>query len=141
MGFHHHLTSVVGRPGKMPHGEHVSSEERVAVLVLAEENQTVSTISVRTGRARSTVRKIIESGSVRGGARRPGPKSKLTEPAYHVLIRKARTGRYSARELQGRYAPMLTVRRVQQLLAAVSDLSWERAEKPRHSPQDTSLSA
>lgn len=53
-------------------------------------------------------------------------KRKLLQRAVTLMLRKARTGLYTARQLRNQYAPTVTVRRVQQLLSAEPNLSWER---------------
>ncbi len=62
---------------------------------------------------------------------------KLPMRLVRLILRQAKTGLYTARELRDRYAPMVTVRRVQQLLAAEHDLTWSRMPAspkltPRH---------
>ena len=43
-----------------------------------------------------------------------------------LFVRHARIGKYTAQELRNLYAPNVTVRRVQQILAAMPDLRWAR---------------
>lgn len=56
-----------------------------------------------------------------------GAKSKLSTPTQRLLIRKARTDRFSARQLRVGYTPFLTAWTVQQMLQDTSELRWARA--------------
>ncbi len=41
-----------------------------------------------------------------------------------LLLRRAKTGQFTAKQLRDAYAPMVTLRRVQQLFAAKPDIVW-----------------
>ena len=47
--------------------------------------------------------------------------------ALRLILRHARSGNYTARQLRDRFAPIVTVRRIQQLLAEDPHLTWRRA--------------
>lgn len=51
-------------------------EERAVVLTLFKECNTITTVSVKVGHSCGAVPHVGESGQVRGGARRHGPKLK-----------------------------------------------------------------
>lgn len=106
----------------MPRGPLLSEEECAVILALFREGKRITNIESELGRSRSAVHRVIERGQVRRGARRGGPRRKLYGSACRLLIRNARTGQFSARILQKLYAPMLAVRRMQQLLADIPDL-------------------
>ncbi len=107
-------------------GQSLTKEERSEVLKLYEGGKTITAIYVIINRCCSAVRRVITQGTKQGGQRRTGPKRKVLQREVRLLLRQARTGEYSARQLRDLYAPMVTVRRVQQLLAADPHLTWRR---------------
>lgn len=84
-------------------------------MTLFKAGKTVTTISAEVERPRDAVRRVVLKGNVCGARR--------------LIVRMARTGTYTARILQAKYATMISVRRVQQLLAAVPDLTWKKPLK------------
>lgn len=111
---------------KMPKGISLTTEERAVVLALFKEGVSRSRIAMEVKRSRSAISKVIREGQVRGGCRRRGPKRKLKIRVVRLIIRAAKTGEYTARELRDKYAPDVTVRRVQQVLQSDPELCWER---------------
>lgn len=112
-------------------------EEQARILAHSQDNWTVREIAVQVGRSRSAVHKVIKRGMVVAGTRRRGPKPKLSDSDQRLLLRKARTGNYSCRQLRDQFAPSLSVRRVQQMLSADPILHYVRMRKapnltPRH---------
>ena len=112
----------------MVQGVALTEAERATVLALHGEGKSSRAIANNINRGRDAVLRVIKSASVRGGTRKRGVHRKLPLRAVRLLLRAARTGRFTASELQRRYAPQVTVRRVQQLLAADPTLSWEKAQ-------------
>lgn len=105
----------------------MTESEKTTILLLSEQGETITAISARLGRCRGTVRRVITKGTVRGGLKRRGPKRKIMFRTLRLLLRMAKTGKFTSRQLRDRYAPHVTIRRVQQLLQNDPDLNWRRA--------------
>ncbi len=71
--------------------------------------------------------RIIRSRSIHGGSRRRGILRRLYRRVQRLMMRSAHTGQYTVCQLRDRYAPMITVRRVQQILQAEPSLEYVRA--------------
>lgn len=112
----------------MVQGNPLTEVKKAVVLELHKEGHSSRTIASHVGRCRDAVLAVIRRGSVRGGARRRGAKRKLLKRAVNLLLRAARTGAFTASELQRRYAPNVTVRRVLQILSADPNLNWEKTQ-------------
>lgn len=108
----------------MLQGVPLTKEERSVVLALAEEGLSLRKITSRINRGRDAVLRVIARGSIRERLRRRGVRRKLPKRCVRLMLRAARTENFTARELQVRYAPMVTVRRVQKLLAQEPTLQW-----------------
>ena len=103
------------------------AEEQASILALAKANKTYNEISKLVSRSYSSVRRVVMRGRVKVAASNRGYQSKSSTSAKRLLVRQARTGRFTARKLRDEYAPFLTFRRVQQLLQNVPDLRWARS--------------
>ena len=113
----------------MPRGVSLSEAERASILTIHREGKSSRYIASTINRGRDAVLSVIRSGQVRGWQRRRAVKRQVTLRIVRLICRKARTGLFSARELQEKYAPMVTVRRVQQLLSADTYLNFFRVQK------------
>ena len=110
----------------MTQGSPLSEKDRTVILELAKEGYSSRVIADRVGRGKDAVLKVIRNGKIRAGVRRRGVRRKLPLRGLRLMIRAAHSGSYTAQDLQQRYAPMISVRRVQQLLAAEPTLKWEK---------------
>lgn len=120
----------------MGRGVALSIEEQAKILAFHRVKMRVADIARETGRSPSAVTAVIRRGKVRRRERKRGPRRKIRGAAVRALIRAARTGRYTARDLQRAHASDLSVRRVQQLLKADPDLVYRKGEvAPRLLPQ------
>ncbi len=121
-------TVLIGSRGRrMTQGVALTEAEQEVIRALHREGRTSRYVSTMTNRSRDAVLSVIRRGVVRAGGRKRVVRRKLFNRVVRLIVRQARTGLYTARELRDRYAPHVTVRRVQQLLAAEPDLRWERA--------------
>lgn len=108
-------------------GSVLTTEEQSAILALHRSGQDIPSIVDNVSRSESSVRRVIIRGRVREQPRNRGAKPKISNLLGRLIVRHARTGRYTARQLRDAYAPCITVRRVQQLLQNAPDMTWTRA--------------
>ncbi len=100
----------------MARGFPVNENQKTVITALSGEGQTITTTANTVDLCRRVVREVIMKAAKRGGGRRRSPKRKLLRRAENLLLHNFRTGALTAEQLRDRFAPMLTVRRVQQLL-------------------------
>jgi len=91
-------------------------EEQSKILALHRVKMKPAQIARESGRGR-----VLQKD------RKRGPKSTLTLAARRAIVRAARSGQYTARDVQTMHAPHLSVRRVQQLLHAEATLVYRKA--------------
>ncbi len=110
----------------MTPGVALTESEDAVILAYSREGPSSRQIVTRTGHGWNTILHLIRRGKVRGGTRKRGIRRKLPMRVVRLILRRAKTGLYTSRELRDAFAPMVTVRRVQQLLAADPDLCWQQ---------------
>ena len=119
----------------MGRGKSLSERERTEIRVLHEEGYNQSEIARRVGRSRKSVTNVISNLSADHAGRRRGAIRKLSPKLTRAIIRRARTGNYTARELANFYNVDVSVRRIQQILCAASFLQWKKCLRaPKLSP-------
>ncbi len=84
-------TSNLGRRGDL------SVEEQVAILTLSKERMSNRKIPARVQMSLHAVCTVIKRGCVLQVSRRMGGPRKISELLHRLLLRRARTGRYTAR--------------------------------------------
>lgn len=105
----------------------MTGAEKAQVLLLFSQGWSITSIASTLNRCRRVVLEVITRDTVRFGGWRRGGKRKVWLRTVRLILRQAKTGNYTTRQLRDRYAPMITVRRVQQMLASDPNLSWQRA--------------
>lgn len=113
----------------MIQGVALTETERATVLASHRDGKSSRKIAGLVNRGQDAALKGIKSGQIRSGQRKRGVECKLPMGSVRLLVRAARTGRYTAFELQQKYAPMVTMRQVLQTLAEEPNLSWEKKSK------------
>ncbi len=86
--------------------------EQSAILSHAKDGLSVCDIALKVNHSRMSVHGVIKRGHLRAGARRSGPKRRLTISTRRLILRKARTGQFTAWQRRQVYAPHVSVRRV-----------------------------
>lgn len=110
----------------MGRGKHITQDEANFILALAAQDDPVAKIAEAVRRSPSAVRKIIKQKGLAIPKGKRGRPSKLGPKVIRGLIRRALTGRYSARDLVNGYQLPVGVRRVQQILHNSAWLSWKK---------------
>ena len=101
----------------MVQGEPLIESEKSVILALHGEGNTITTISCSVNRCRRAVREVITDVNQLHGTHKRGAKKKAMTRALRLILRHARSGSYTVRQLRDRFTPFVTVRRIQQLLA------------------------
>ena len=99
----------------MVQGVPLAKTEHATILPLDHDRNSSRKIAVPVNRGQGAVLKVIKSGQIRGGQRKRGVVPKLNNQPVRLLLQATRTRRYTASELQKKYAPMVTTRWVQQI--------------------------
>lgn len=113
----------------MARGVALTNEEQASILALCRAGTSLRDIASNVSRSVTAVRNVLKVGRVRMRQRKRGATPKLSAQTRRIIIRKARTGLFSARQLRDNHAPFLSIRRVQQILAATPDLRYVNVEK------------
>lgn len=113
----------------MPHARQLSMDERRIILNLHERGDSTSEIASAVGRVRGTVLNVIRNPDKQRALPRSGRPTKLTEQDKRNLFRKARTGRFYAREIVQDLNLSITVPYAQQLLSNDKHLIWRTMKK------------
>lgn len=113
----------------MPRGYALTVEEQSSILALGRAQKTLDEIVNIVKRSRTAVHTVLKVGRVRYRQKRRGAKAKLTPHLARNVVRTARTGRSTARQLRNQLAPSLSVRRIQQVLRDAPDLDWVKPVK------------
>ena len=110
----------------MGHGTDLTREEQSAILMLNNEHYGPRCIAQKGKRSGSAVAAVVKGGRVCVQSKRKRRKRKISTSLHRLLLRKARTGKYTARQLRDSFATTVSVRRVLQLLHAAPALHWGR---------------
>ena len=119
----------------MGRGRRLTDKEKRMIQALTNDKKTVTEIANATGRSRKAIRNYQRA--LRFGARplKLGPPRKLSSKLVSAMIRKARTGEYSANDLKKMYNARVTVRRIQQVLHCAQHLRYKKMlMAPPHPP-------
>jgi len=113
----------------MPRGVSLTVEEQATILAYHKAEWTIGDIARTTERSPGAVRTVVRRGRVQSRSKRRGPHPKISSAAKRMILRRARTGLYLARDLRDAYCKHGTVRRVQQILSNNPPLQWTRIRK------------
>ena len=105
----------------------LGTEETASIFEVSKANRTDNVIPKLVGGSYSCFHSLVIPGRVEFMLSDFFYQSKLSNAVQRLLIRKARTGKFTARKLYDEYAPFLTVREVQHLLQNSPDLRWARS--------------
>lgn len=108
----------------MPRGVGLTQKKQRTILSLAKAKMDMHDTAKHVQRSYSAFRTVVLRGPVRATPQRRGAPPKVPPATVRLIIRKARTGLYSARALRNLHATNVTVRRVQQILSEAPELSW-----------------
>lgn len=109
----------------MPRGVSLSSDERTVILSLNRENKSSQHIEFVTARGRDAVLAKISSGQVRVGQRSRGLHRTVLLIEVRLILHLACTRGYTVVYLGDRCVPVVSIRRVKQLILSIPHLHWE----------------
>ena len=110
----------------MSPGTRLSDAEVAKIRTLHEEGHRPAEIARRVKRSRNAIVNVLTQKISKKNLKRIGRPRKISSKVMRALIRKARTGVYTAAELRRMFQIDVSVRRVQQILQADDSLSWKR---------------
>lgn len=113
----------------MPRAAHLTKAEKAAGFAHHRNGHSLRSMFGIVKRSPSAMHRVIKRGNVVSGPRKPGPTPVLSELTRRFLLRRARTGMFSARDHRDEFVPALSVRRVQQILAADPTLRYVRMRR------------
>ena len=105
-------------------GKDLSESEKSVIISLGKEDLGPRVIAKRVKRSASAVQVVLIRGTMKSVLQWKGAPRKLCPLKIRLIARHARSGKYRAQELRNLYAPNVTVRGVQLILAATPDLRW-----------------
>ncbi|KAE9359049.1 hypothetical protein PF008_g2400 [Phytophthora fragariae] len=114
----------------MGRGKALSKEEHWWIVGLADAGLLLHEIERRTGRARTSLRRVVaeergpQTDTDTGKAGNAGRQADLSERETRLLVRAAATGAHTATELKSKYGCKASVRMVQRMLHDVYFLVW-----------------
>ena len=107
----------------------LTSTEQSIILALAEQKLRIREISEKVSRSRALVHRVLLRGEVSAKSSKPGSFRKISCATVRVMVRRARLGQFSARQLRDMYCPHVTVRRVQQIFTETPNLAYLRMQR------------
>ena len=115
----------------MTQGNPLNDTEKALIKELSKAGKSSRYIGGRINRGKDVVLRFLKNSTKPNGVLQRGITRKFLPQSIRIIRRQAKTGNFTARNLRDQYAPDVTVRRVQQILADDPDLQWE---KPRKAP-------
>ncbi len=100
----------------MGRGLRVSDEEKALIRALSRAKISPAAIVKRVKRSRKAIRNVVATSASSSLSFSIGRPPEMTKTAARVIVRRASTGDFSARELCEYYQVPVSVRRIQQLL-------------------------
>ncbi len=122
----YHITVSILKMGRRAD---LSSEEQTAILTRSKEGVPMHTIAKQVNRPLSAVSTVVKRSSVTVASKRRDGLKKISTLPPRLLLHRAHTSRYTARQLRDTYVPNVTVRRVEQLLSSAPNLRWARMQR------------
>lgn len=117
----------------MPRRRQLTMDERRVILNLHEQTDiSTDEIGAIVNRVRGTVHKLIINPNKKAADSISGLPPKVTENKKRRLLRKARTRRYTARQILAQVEMNISLSRLRQILNADDNLRWTRLEKKPH---------
>ena len=113
----------------MGRGRRLTEKEKGMIQALTDDKKSVMEIERRTGRSRKAIRNYQQALRFGRKPAKVGPPRKLSKKLVAAMVRKARTGEYSANDLRKMYDAPVTLRRVQQILQEAEHLEYKRMLK------------
>ncbi|KAG6615636.1 putative retroelement [Phytophthora cinnamomi] len=119
----------------MGRGKVLSKEEHWWVVGLADAGLSLHEIERRTGRARTSLKRVVaeergpQSDTDTGKAGKAGRQASLSERETRLLVRAAATGAHTAAELKSKYGCKASLRTVQRLLHDVDFLVYTKMDQ------------
>lgn len=110
----------------------MSKETKAQIRVLVIQDRTQREIAEEVGQCKSPVGQYLRGFGVQKPCCKRGPPCKLSERKRRAIIRDARKGTMSARELADKHDAPVPIRRVQQILQSEPTLRWVRPKSVPH---------
>eukprot|EP00171_Calliarthron_tuberculosum_P006155 IDg6155t1 len=102
------------------------SETKNVIKKLFNEGKSQSAIARLVGQSRCTVQNALKPSRIK---KNKGPKKKLTKKTERVIVRRAATGDFNARQLRNQFCPHVSIRNVQRVLNGTAYLEYTRPKK------------
>lgn len=119
----------------MGRAKHLTSEESAVIRALHAEGLSQNTISTRVGRSRGAIQRVLRTCENENRVEKRGRKRLISERVCRAIVRKGRSGQYTANMLRTQFRLPVGVRRVQQILASAEFCDFEKRKKaPRLTP-------
>ena len=110
----------------MGRGRRLSDKERGMIEALTAEKLSPTEIARRIKRSTKAVRNAQRALRFGAPPRKLGPPRKVSQKLIKAMVRKARLGEYTARDLKQMYKVPVGVRRIQQILRNDDNLAYRK---------------